>query len=220
MKITVLGNPCHESLLNYRISDQVRVPEHIEIGVDPGLQFELAGPRDKLFFDPQQTRAGIVTCGGLCPGLNNVIRSLFLEMHYGYGESEVLGFRGGYGGLHPESSASPVAMTPAFVNDIHKKGDSVLGSSRGPVDIAAAIDNMIRLGVNVLFTVGGDGTQRGANALFEEARRRGYPLSVVSVPKTIDHDISFVSRTFGYLRAVEEACRVLDSAACQAVSAL
>jgi len=218
MNITVLGEPCYESPLKNRISDQIRIPEYIETGVDPGLQFELAGPRDKLFFDPQQTRAGIVTCGGLCPGLNNVIRSLFLELHYGYGVTEVLGFRGGYSGLDPKCDAGPVTITPTFVSDIHKKGGTVLGSSRGPVDIEAAIDNLIGRGVNILFTVGGDGTQRGAKALFEEARRRGYPLSVVGVPKTIDNDIGFVSRTFGFLTAVEEACRVLECAHTEASS--
>ena len=93
-----LGEPRFASTLSHAISDDVRIPERIEIGAEPGITFELAGPRAKLFFDPKQTRAGIVTCGGLCPGLNNVIRSLFLELHYGYGIAEVLGFRGGYSG--------------------------------------------------------------------------------------------------------------------------
>ena len=126
-----------------------------------GLQFELAGPRAKLFFDPKQTRAGIVTCGGLCPGLNNVIRSLFLELHYGYGVAEVLGFRGGYSGLDPANGVEPVKITPQFIDGIHQKGGTILGSSRGPVDIGIAVDNLVARGVNILFTVGGDGTQRG-----------------------------------------------------------
>ena len=100
------------------------------------MQFELAGPRAKLFFDAKETRAGIVTCGGLCPGLNNVIRSLFLELHYGYGVAEVLGFRGGYSGLDPACSLEPVKITPEFVDGIHQKGGTILGSSRGPVDTA------------------------------------------------------------------------------------
>ena len=182
------------------------------------LQFELAGPRAKLFFDPKKTRAGIVTCGGLCPGLNNVIRSLFLELHYGYGVTEVLGFRGGYGGLDPGGGAEPVKITPQFVDGIHQKGGTILGSSRGPVDIGRAVDNLIARGVNILFTVGGDGTQRGANDLYQEARRRGHALSVVGVPKTIDNDVGFVSRTFGFFSAVEEAARVLDCAHTEARS--
>ena len=108
MNIPTLGEARFASGASHSISDDVRIPERIEIGSDPGLQFELAGPRSNLFFDPKQTRAGIVTCGGLCPGLNNVIRSLFLELHYGYGVSEVLGFRNGYSGLDPKCGAEPV----------------------------------------------------------------------------------------------------------------
>ena len=220
MQTPTLGEPRLASHLSHTIEDEARVPERIEIGAEPGLQFELAGPRAKLFFDPKQTRAGIVTCGGLCPGLNNVIRSLFLELHYGYGVEEVLGFRGGYGGLDPKCEREPFKITPQFVDGIHQTGGTILGSSRGPVDVSRAVDNLIARGVNILFTVGGDGTQRGANSFYQEARRRGHPLAVVGVPKTIDNDVGFVSRTFGYLTAVEEACRVIDSAHTEARSAL
>ena len=102
MNTPTLGEARFASSKSHTTSDDIRIPERIEVGADPGIQFELAGPRAKLFFDPKQTRAGIVTCGGLCPGLNNVIRSLFLELHYGYGVAEVLGFRGGYSGLDPD----------------------------------------------------------------------------------------------------------------------
>ena len=130
----------------YAISDDVRIPEHIEVGAEPGLQFELAGPRAKLFFDAKETRAGIVTCGGLCPGLNNVIRSLFLELHYGYGVKEVLGFRGGYGGLDPDCGREPLKITPEAVDGIHHRGGTILTSSRGPVDVCRAVDNLIARG--------------------------------------------------------------------------
>lgn len=213
-----LGEPRFASTLGHTVSDEVRIPERIEVGVDAGLKFEAAGPRAKLFFDPKKTRAGIVTCGGLCPGLNNVIRSLFLELHYGYGVAEVLGFRGGYGGLDPANGVEPVTITPRFIEGIHQQGGTVLGSSRGPVDIARAVENLIARGVNILFTVGGDGTQRGANDLFQEARKRGHALSVVGVPKTIDNDVAFVSRTFGFVTAVEEAARVLECAHTEARS--
>jgi 6-phosphofructokinase 1 len=212
MNVPTLGEARFVSGLSHTISDDVRIPEHIVVGANPGLQFELAGPRKKLFFDAKKTRAGIVTCGGLCPGLNNVIRSLFLELHYGYGVREVIGFRGGYSGLDPNCGTEPVRITPEFVESIHRKGGSILGSSRGPVDIGRAVDNLIGRDVNILFTVGGDGTQRGAHDLYQEARKRGHALSVVGVPKTIDNDVGFVSRTFGYLTAVEEAARVLDCA--------
>jgi 6-phosphofructokinase 1 len=213
-----LGEARFASKLTHTISDNVRIPERVEIGAEPGLQFELAGPRAKLFFEAKKTRAGIVTCGGLCPGLNNVIRSLFLELHYGYGINDVLGFRGGYSGLDPKCGAEPVKITPQFVDSIHQKGGTILSSSRGPVDIARAVDNLIAREVNILFTVGGDGTQRGANDLYQEARRRGHLLSVIGIPKTIDNDVGFVSRTFGFFSAVEEAKRVLDCAHTEARS--
>ena len=218
MEVPTRGPTQFASNASHPVSDDVRIPERIETGAEPGLQFELAGPRVKLFFDPKKTRSAIVTCGGLCPGLNNVIRSLFLELHYGYGVAEVLGFRGGYGGLDPDCGVEPVKITPQFVDSIHQKGGSILGTSRGPVDICRAVDNLVARGVNILFTIGGDGTQRGANDLYQEACKRGHPMSVVGVPKTIDNDVGFVSRTFGFFSAVEEAARVLDCAHTEARS--
>jgi len=222
MNVTTLGEPRFTSPIRRTVSDALRVPERIvrdSQALPAGeLFFELAGPRAKLFFDPKQTRAGIVTCGGLCPGLNDVIRSLFLEMHHAYGVKEVLGFRRGYGGLDPHRSAEPIVLTPEFVDDIHREGGTVLGTSRGPVDVGIAVDNLIRRSVNVLFTIGGDGTQRGANDLFQEAKKRGHALAVVGIPKTVDNDVAFVSRTFGYRTAVEEAAKVLHRAHTEARS--
>jgi 6-phosphofructokinase 1 len=150
--------------------------------------------------------------------LNDVIRSLFLELHYAYGVKEVLGFRGGYQGLDPTRGAEPVLLNHSFIDGIHREGGTVLGTSRGPVDTKVAVDNLIRRGVNILFTIGGDGTQRGGNDFFQEARRRGHALAVVGIPKTIDNDVPFVTRTFGYLTAVQEAAKVLDRAHTEARS--
>jgi 6-phosphofructokinase 1 len=222
MTITILGKPRFTSPVRRTVSDDFRVPELIvqngQSPTSPGNLFELAGPRAKLFFDPKQTRAGIVTCGGLCPGLNDVIRSLFLELHHAYGVKEVLGFRGGYQGLDPARGAEPIVLTKQFVDNIHKEGGTVLGTSRGPVDIGVAVDNLIRRHVDVLFTIGGDGTQRGGNSLVQEAKKRGHPLAVVGVPKTVDNDVAFVTRTFGYLTAVQEAAKVLHRAHTEARS--
>jgi 6-phosphofructokinase 1 len=222
MNITVLGESRFTSPKKRTVSDTIRIPENIilapEAPAGSDLSFEIAGPRSKLFFDPGQTRAGIVTCGGLCPGLNDVIRSIFLELHYAYGVKEVLGFRGGYQGLDPVRGKEPYILTPQMVDSIHKDGGTLLGTSRGPVEIGLAVDNLIKRRINIIFTVGGDGTQRGGNELFQEARKRGYALSVVGIPKTIDNDVPFVSRSFGYLTAVEEAARVLDCAHTEARS--
>ena len=225
MTITTLGPARFDSPLAKAVSDEARIP--YEIVRDPSkpaepqdLWFELAGPRKKLFFDPAKTRAGIVTCGGLCPGLNNVIRSLFFEMHHFYGVKEVLGFRGGYIGLDPARGREPIVMTPEYVDDIHREGGTILGTSRGPVDTGIAVDNLIKLGVDILFTIGGDGTQRGGKDLFQEAQRRGHNLAVVGVPKTVDNDVAFVTRTFGYQTAVEEAAKILVGAHTEAHSVL
>jgi len=211
-----LGECKYPSPLHHCTADDVLIPAEIEWrkGQPPAapLLFEQAGPRKKLFFDPAKTRAGIVTCGGLCPGMNHVIRSLFLQLRHGYGIKEVLGFRDGYRGLDPVRGKEPIQMTAEIVEDIHKTGGTMLNTSRGPVDSAVAVDNLIRLGVDMLFTIGGDGTQRGGRDLFLEAQRKGHPLAVVGIPKTIDNDVAFVSRTFGYFTAVEEACMVIDRA--------
>lgn len=222
MNISVLGAARYPSPLKRWVTDSERVPATIVRTADArladGLLFELAGARQNLFFDPPETRAGIVTCGGLCPGLNDVIRSLFFEMHHAYGVKEVLGFRWGYQGLDPEHGAEPLVLTPELVDGIHLQGGTILGTSRGPVDKARAVENLIRRRVNILFTIGGDGTQRGAREFFMEAQRRGHPLSLVGIPKTIDNDIPFVARSFGFLTAVQEAAKVLQRAHTEARS--
>jgi 6-phosphofructokinase 1 len=216
MNLTSLGEARFDSPLQRVVSGQARIPAQIvsdpTAPAPPELWFELAGPRAKLFFDPPQTRAAIVTCGGLSPGMNNVIRSLFLQLHHCYGVKEVLGFRGGYQGLDPARGGQPLVLNSELVDDIHREGGTMLGTSRGPVNVAAAVENLLRREVDILFTIGGDGTHRGGHELFDEARRRGHPLSVIGVPKTIDNDIPYVSRTFGYLTAIEEAAKVLDCA--------
>jgi len=184
----------------------------------PPVDFERAGPRPSLFFDPQKVRAALVTCGGLCPGINNVLRSVFLELHYRYGVKDILGIPYGYAGLDPANGLAPVRMTPDFVHGIQNKGGTVLGTSRGGMNVAAALDYLQRERIEMLFCVGGDGTQRGAQALHEEACRQGYPLAVVGIPKTVDNDIEYVWRTFGYSTAVEEAAHIIDSAHAEAKS--
>ena len=222
MKIPTLGEAQFSSPLNFSVSNEARIPVHAIF--TPGEQsndeilFEIAGPRPKLFFDPKQTRAALVTCGGLCPGLNNVIRSVFLALHHCYQVKEVLGFQNGYQGLDPELGGEPLVLTPRLVEDIHKEGGTILNTSRGPVNTKRAVDNLIQRGVDILFTLGGDGTQKGGYDLYLEAKRRGHPLAVVGIPKTVDNDIPFVSRTFGYLTAIEQACKVIECAHTEAHS--
>src|SRR5215472_15940950 len=222
MNIPALGPTRFPSPLKRWVNESERAPATILRAVDTpsedSLLFESAGAREHLFFNPPETRAGIVTCGGLCPGLNDVVRSLFLEMHHPYRVKEVLGFRWGYQGLDPEQGAEPLVLTHEMVDRIHLQAGTILGTSRGPVDKARALENLIHRRINILFTIGGDGTQRGAREFFEEAKRQGHALSVVGIPKTIDNDIPFVARSFGFLTAVEEATKVLQRAHTEARS--
>ncbi len=205
------------------VPDEARVLFQVERQagepVDTALDFEKAGPREKLFFEPRSTRAAIVTCGGLCPGLNNVIRSIVLQLHHNYRVKDILGYRYGYQGLNPKRGFEPIALGPDQVRTIHTRGGSYLGVSRGGEDIATMVDTLERDGVQILFTIGGDGTLRGATALYEEIKRRGSKISIVGVPKTIDNDISYVDKTFGFDTAVEVARLALDGAHTEAVSA-
>jgi 6-phosphofructokinase 1 len=185
----------------------------------PDLKFERAGARQRLFFEPKRTRAAIVTCGGLCPGLNNVIRSAFLELHYRYGVSEVLGIRYGFAGLNPAVAEPPLRLTPERVDHIHEHGGTVLGTSRGPQPVAAMVDYLADAGIDILLCVGGDGTLKGAQAIGDAATARSLPISVVGIPKTIDNDVMYVSRTFGVLTAVERARHILECAHMEARSA-
>ncbi len=160
------------------------------------LSFEKAGPREQIYFDPARTVAAIVTCGGLCPGLNNVIRSVFLQLHHNYGVSSVLGIRYGYCGLSPAHGIPPARLTPESVESIHKLGGTVLGSSRGPEEPRVIVDFLESQGVSLLFTVGGDGTQRGAHAIAGEAQRRGLPLAVVGIPTVTTYHSSMARGHF------------------------
>ena len=194
-------------------SARVLVDVEFNEGDEPNRHaFERAGARPKIFFDPAHTRAAIVTCGGLCPGLNNVLRSMVLELYYKYGVRDLLGFRYGFEGLNPTVGLSPVPLDPAAVEDIHKHGGSVLGLSRGQQDIGVMVDTLIRLNVNILFCIGGDGTLRAAHAIAEEGLRRELPLAVVGVPKTVDNDVAWVDKTFGFDTAVEIARQAIDGA--------
>jgi 6-phosphofructokinase 1 len=165
----------------------------------------LAGPREKIYFDPNTLRCGIVTCGGLCPGLNDVIRSIVFCLHEKYGIAKVYGFRFGYAGLVDRSALTPIELTTRRVSQIHEVGGTVLGSSRGPQPVDDMVDTLERLGIQLLFTIGGDGTLRGAHSIVEEIRRRELNIAVVGVPKTIDNDISFIDMSFGFDTAVEAA---------------
>jgi 6-phosphofructokinase 1 len=183
------------------------------------IYFEKAGPRQNIFFEPPKTKAAIVTCGGLCPGLNNVIRSIFLELYHHYGVEDIIGIRYGYKGLNPANGYEPIKLNTSRVSDIHKLGGTILGSSRGKEDIKIIVDTLYKYGIDILFCVGGDGTLKGAHAIYDEITKRGYKKSIIGIPKTIDNDINYVDKTFGFDTAIGIAREVLESAHAEAKGA-
>ena len=174
---------------------------------------EKAGPREKIYFEPAKARAGIITCGGLCPGLNDVIRAIVMCLWYRYGVKAICGIRYGYRGLLSEFGLPVMELKPEDVEDIHRDGGTILGSSRGYGDrVGEIVDSLEQLGINMLFIIGGDGTQRGALDISKETKRRGLKIAVVGIPKTIDNDLSFVQRSFGFETAVSKAVDAIAGA--------
>ena len=173
---------------------------------------ELAGPRNKIFFDPRTVRCGIVTSGGLCPGLNNVVRGIVMELSQAYGVKHIVGFRYGYQGLIARYGHDPMPLTPESVAFINNDGGTILGSSRGAQDAAEVVDSLLAMGIDILFVIGGDGSTLGAMTLTREIARRNERIAVIGVPKTIDNDLHFIDRSFGFESAFSAAVEVLRGA--------
>ncbi|MDR2887812.1 MAG: ATP-dependent 6-phosphofructokinase [Bacteroidales bacterium] len=176
------------------------------------ISFEKAGPREKLFFEPAKTKVAVVTCGGLCPGLNNVIRSLVYELYYRYGISRVIGIKYGYEGLVSGYNHPVVELSPAAVSNIHLTGGSLLGSSRGDQDVEKIVDTLEIMNVNILFCIGGDGTLRGVHDIYKEIERRKVKIAVAGIPKTIDNDINLIQKSFGFETAFSVATDIIRNA--------
>ena len=174
--------------------------------------FERAGPRERIFHDPNWTRVGIVTAGGLCPGLNNVIKGLVEILSFDYGVKTIFGIRYGYAGLNPDLGYEPVMLNPDSVDTIHELGGTILGSSRGQQPTDKIVDTLVRMNINILFCIGGDGSLRCARDIGDECCKRGLKISVVGIPKTIDNDLQFIGRSFGFETAVATAAEVIRSA--------
>ena len=174
--------------------------------------FEPAGPRRSIFFDPAKLRVGIVTCGGLCPGINDVIRGLVMELTFHYGVQRIHGFRNGYQGFIPRHGHDVLDLTPDLVSRIAEDGGTILGTSRGSQDPDEIVDCLERLNIAVLFVIGGDGTLRGAMKIADRVRERGGRIAVVGIPKTIDNDIPYIDQSFGFQTAFAEATQSIRSA--------
>lgn len=221
-----LSETYYDNIVNY-VTDKERVlalnsyDELLEWKdkIDQIPSFEKAGPRKKLFFSPGETTSAIVTCGGLCPGLNSVIRAIVYMNYYRYHNRITYGIRYGYQGFIDEYGHEIINLTPSYVDTIHKIGGTVLGSSRGPQDPGKIVDKLVQLKVDVLYAIGGDGTLRGANAIQQEIEKRNLKISVIGIPKTIDNDISFIDKSFGSETAFSKACEAIDAAHTEAKGA-
>ncbi|CAL9076608.1 unnamed protein product [Musa acuminata var. zebrina] len=210
-------NPAYSVVKQYFVDQDDTVPERIVVQRDSprGLHFRRAGPRQRVYFESDDVHACIVTCGGLCPGLNTVIREIVCGLTHMYGVNKIIGIEGGYRGFYARNT---IQLTPKSVNDIHKRGGTVLGTSRGGHDTLKIVDNIQDRGINQVYIIGGDGTQKGAAAIFEEIRRRRLKVSVAGIPKTIDNDIAVIDKSFGFDTAVEEAQRAINAAHVEAGS--
>jgi len=202
----------HPALIRLGPEDANEVDEAADVA------FELAGPRANLYFEPGKVRAAIVTCGGLCPGLNDVIHAIVMEAHHTYHVAATLGMRYGLQGLVPRYGHEIAELTPANVAGIHQTGGTVLGTSRGPQPVDEIVDTLERLRIDVLFVIGGEGTMKAAMAISEEVRRRDAKIAIVGVPKTIDNDINLVTSSFGFDTAVEKAGEAIRCAHTEAIS--
>jgi 6-phosphofructokinase 1 len=194
--------------------------EHVEElnGKPPQpVSFENAGPRRLLYFDPSKTKCAIVTCGGLCPGINDVIRAIVMEAFHKFRVPTVLGIRYGLEGFIPQYAHEVVELTPQKVTDIHQFGGTILGSSRGPQEAADIVDALERMNVSALFMIGGDGTMKAAKAIVDEISRRNLRVSLIGIPKTIDNDINFISQSFGFETAVFKATEAIQCAHTEAL---
>ncbi len=202
------------------ISDSYRVVVNLNLSdinstIKKGEQppsFEMAGPREKIYFDPSKLRCALVTCGGLCPGLNDIIRSIVLELYYGYGVRNIYGIRYGLQGFIPDYGHDVIDLTPDFVCNLLDMGGSILGSSRGPQVIDEIVDSLERMNIGILFMIGGDGTLVAATKIADTITKRGLKISVIGIPKTIDNDIYMVSKSFGFDTAVDVATKAIKAA--------
>jgi 6-phosphofructokinase 1 len=198
--------------------------QHSEENTEPP-SIELAGPREKIFWDPANTRVAIVTCGGLAPGLNNVVQSMVSMLHDRYQVGNIFGVPYGYYGFAHDADSKRFKfpwrrLDARSVQNIDFEAGSFLGSARGHSNPSMIVDALVLRDVNILFTIGGDGTLAGAHAIAKEIARRNLPIAVIGIPKTIDNDILWVSKSFGFETAVGKAVEALRCAQAEARGAV
>jgi len=233
-----LGAPCHDNpkdpvhLGQFRHSDSkilatAELPQlerFGELGCSLPAFFE-AGPRQRLFHRPD-CRAAVVTTGGIAPGLNAVVHAI-VDRHHTYcgTHGTVLGVSNGFHGLRSLRERGAEVLHTDQTRNWIDLGGSKLGNMREPKQrtwqdfqayIAGLADSVEGSGVQVVYVVGGDGSLYVAHHLALATRERG--ISVVGIPKTMDNDVLWVPRSFGFDTAVQEAARAIDTLRVEAES--
>ncbi len=170
-----------------------------------------AGPKKYIFFKKEDVCAALVTCGGLCPGLNVVIREIVMTLWWGYKVRNIWGVRWGYHGFYTAGD-NFIKLNPERVKDIHQLGGSILGAGRDVFDEKTILEAIVAHGINQLYVIGGDGTHKGIQRLANEIRKRKLKIALVGVPKTIDNDIQIIDYSFGFSSAVQAAVKAIESA--------
>ncbi len=228
-EIQSLGKPKIPSPLTvgYFKSDDERVLSDIFIDMRKGRSpralksrsLEVAGPRQRIYFEPQKVKAAVVSCGGLCPGINDVIRALVMELHFRYGVRNIVGVKYGFQGLIPRYGHDVLELTPEIVKDIQDLGGSILSSSRGNQNIGEMVDSLERMNINLFFVIGGDGTMQAAQLMADETIRRNLKIGIIGIPKTIDNDLVLIQKSFGFDTAISEAVKTIQCAHVEAKGA-
>jgi 6-phosphofructokinase 1 len=236
LRVRTLGECRYPSPFSARLADKQTTPHYVHeddrVMLDDTISviaaknlplaafpsFETAGPRRKIYFDPARTSVGIVTCGGLCPGLNNVISGVVQELTVHYHVKRILGFRNGFRGLTADHRDDTIELTGSPFRDITRSGGTILGSSRGDQDADEMVDTLVAREIDILFVVGGDGSIRAAMRLVSVITERGLDIAVVAIPKTIDNDLPYTDQSFGFQSAFERATDFIDSVAIEAAA--
>ena len=170
-----------------------------------------AGPKKYCYFSSKEVRAAIVTCGGLCPGLNVVIREIVMTLWWNYKVRKIWGVKWGYNGFYNKSE-NFINLNPDKVKEIHQLGGTILGAGRDAFDAAKILDYIVKRGINQVYVIGGDGTHKGILGLAKLVKARSLRIALVGVPKTIDNDIKIIDYSFGFSSAVQAAVSAVNSA--------
>eukprot|EP00668_Euglena_longa_P014128 GGOE01018102.1.p1 GENE.GGOE01018102.1~~GGOE01018102.1.p1 ORF type:complete len:494 (+),score=144.75 GGOE01018102.1:38-1483(+) len=174
-----------------------------------------AGPRREVYFGTD-TNACIVNTGGLCPGLNSVIEELVRTLDT-YNADTIYGIRYGFLGFDT-TEYMPLILTPHSVLNIHQRGGTILGTCRGSFNEDLILKFLKECNIGQMYVIGGDGSHRAALRIHALCKEHQLRCVVVGIPKTIDNDILFFDKTFGFDTAVEVASKVIDCSFVEASS--